>query len=358
MQIEDLGWDRYHHTIEDIKIPDPHNIGRVVIEHKQGLIIHTDLGEIEGIVPRKLVHRSDPLTLPKVGDWVVFEKLSGENKAIISEVLPRYSVLSRKEIGKKTKEQIIATNIDTVFIVMGFDDELNLALLERYLLLVKQSGAQPIVVLNKADLIAHPTNKAALARARIRGVPILTISAKSKTGLDLVKKQIKPHDTVVFVGSSGTGKSTLINALLGEDRQTVSAVRASDAKGRHTTTRREIIVLPTGGILIDTPGMRELGTLVSEDSLEKSFDDIQGLATLCQYRDCDHQKTDGCAVIAAMHSGELSKERYKNFLRLQKEIKQRVNIDEDRKTKTAKTKERRNARSFKKQLQHKYKNRH
>ncbi len=354
MQIEDLGWERYHSTIENLELPDPHSIGRIAVENKQGFLIYTDSGDIEGVIPGKFLHQGDPLSLPKVGDWVIFEKLPSENKAVINKVLPRHSVLSRKEIGKKIKEQIIATNIDTVFIVMGFDDELNLGLLERYLLLVKQSGAVPVIILNKADLIAHPANKAAIARARIRGVSILTISAKSKTGLDLVTKQVKPHDTVVFVGSSGAGKSTIINELLGEERQTVQTVRDSDAKGRHTTTKREMIVLPTGGILIDTPGMRELGTLVSEDSLERSFNDVQALSALCKFRDCDHQKTEGCAVKQAVQNGELPKDRYKNFLKLQKELSARSSIEDERKTKTTRTRERRTARSFEKQQQRKY----
>ena len=357
MQIEDLGWDRYHHIIENLNVSDLHNIGRIAVEHKQSLLIYTDSGEIEGLVPRKLVHRSNPLNLPKVGDWVVFERLPGENKAVISEVLPRYTVLSRKEVGKKTKEQVIATNIDTVFIVMGFDDNFNLSRLERYLLLVAASGAEPIIILNKSDLVDNPTSKTSLARTHAKGTPIISISAKLNSGLEAIARAIKPDDTVVFVGSSGVGKSSIINALLGEDRQTVAETRISDSKGKHTTTRREMILLPSGGILIDTPGMRELGSLADNDTLEASFEDVDFYSKDCKYRDCDHDKSDNCAVKTAVQVGTISQKRYQNYLRLKLESNKINKHEDDKKTLAKKTKQRQISRAIRSLHKGNYKNR-
>jgi ribosome biogenesis GTPase len=260
-------------------------------------------------------------------------------------------------VGKKTKEQIIATNIDTVFIVMGFDDNFNLSRLERYLLLVAASGAEPIIILNKSDLVDNPTSKTSLARSHAQGTPIISISAKSNSGLDSVARAIKPDDTVVFVGSSGVGKSTIINALLGEDRQQVAETRTSDSKGKHTTTRREMILLPAGGILIDTPGMRELGSLADNETLEASFEDIDFYSKNCKYRDCDHDKSDNCAVKTAVQVGTISQKRYQNYLRLKFESNKINKHEDDKKTLAKKTKQRQISRAIRSLHKGNYKNR-
>lgn len=357
MQLEQFGWGKYHHTLIDSPSFDPYQVGRVAIEHKQGVVLLTEKGEVEGIVPRKFLHKQAVTDLPKVGDWVIFEYVPGEAKAVINKVLPRYTVLSRKEVGKKIREQIIATNIDTVFIVMGFDDNFNLARLERYLLLVAASGAQPVIILNKADLVDNPTSKTSLARSHAPGTAIIPISAKSKSGIDAIKSRIKPNDTVVFVGSSGVGKSTIINALLGQEKQTVQEVRESDSKGRHTTTRREIFMLPGGGILIDTPGMRELGSLPDNEALEASFDDIEQLGQKCKYRDCDHNKSDGCAIKAAVENGNLAYKRYQSYLKLRHETEPKSNVEDPKKARTKKVRDKKTTRALRAHYKQGFKNR-
>ena len=295
--------------------------GRVAVERKNSYLIYTGAGEYAAEVSGKLLFSADsPADLPKVGDWVAAAVFESEGKAIIHQVLPRKSSFSRKVAGNRTYEQIIATNIDTLFVMQGLDNDYNPRRLERYLVMAYESGANPVIVLNKSDLCDNAAEKAAEVETVAAGVPVLALSAKTSQGLAPLLDFIKPGWTVAFIGSSGVGKSTLINTLLGSEVQKTGEVRLDDARGRHTTTQRELILMPQGGLLIDTPGMREMQLWSAGDGLADTFADIDRLAAGCHFRDCTHTREVKCAVLAALDSGELDARRYQSYLKLQKEL--------------------------------------
>jgi ribosome biogenesis GTPase len=246
-----------------------------------------------------------------VGDWVALE--AGTR---ISAVLPRQSVFSRKEAGAVTREQVIAANIDVLFVVTGLDGDFNLRRIERYLLLAWESGAKPVVVLNKADLCSNTTQAAADVQALASGVPVAAISALHGSGVPEVEAHLTAGQTAAVTGSSGAGKSTLVNRLLGHERQRVQEVRADDSRGRHTTVRRELFLAPAGWLLIDTPGLRELQLWAASASVDLAFDDIAALAAQCRFRDCRHQGEPGCAVAT---SG-IDESRLASYAKLQREL--------------------------------------
>lgn len=277
MELSKLGWEKYSQTIkEDIS---ENEVARVAVENRGGYLLYSEFGELEGIVQGKFIKKTESESdFPKVGDWVKIKKLQGESKAVIEEILPRISKLSRRRISKdrseihqKQQEQIIAANVDLVFIVQGLDDDFNLARLERYIDASLKGGCQPVVLLNKADIADDKEEKMAMAKQLNADVQVFLVSAKTNIGLETVHEMMEKEKTIVFVGSSGVGKSSLINAISGIDLQKVQEVRMDDSKGRHTTTRREMIILPGGTILIDTPGMRELAEWNEEETFfEKS----------------------------------------------------------------------------------------
>ncbi|MDD5396573.1 MAG: ribosome small subunit-dependent GTPase A [Candidatus Moranbacteria bacterium] len=321
MNLDLLGWDLYEKSLpENFKI-EKQNVARVAVENRGGYLLYSESGELEGIIQGKFRRNAkDETVYPKVGDWVAIEKLQGEEKAIIKEILPRKSKISRKRAGEDIAEQIIATNIDIAFIVQGLDGDFNVSRLERYIAMAIEGGCEPIVVLNKSDLLENAQNKIDEVAEILSGIRMFLISAKNKNGIEEIEKIIIKGMSVVFVGSSGAGKSTLVNALLGSDRQKTELIRIDDSKGRHTTTKRELLVLPSGGLMIDTPGMRELGLWTTEKSLNETFDDIDVFAQNCKFNDCDHEFSQGCAVIEALKNGLISKERYLNYLKLKKDL--------------------------------------
>jgi ribosome biogenesis GTPase / thiamine phosphate phosphatase len=295
--------------------------GRIATEYKHSYTILSESGLLQGEVSGKLLFTADSAAaLPKTGDWVVMTVFEQEQKAIIHEVLPRISSFSRKVTGKKAEEQIIATNVDLLFIVQSLDAGFNLRRLERYLVMAHESGAKPVVVLNKADLCTDIPAKLAQVKQIAHDTPVLALSGLEETGLEQLNQFMKPGITIAFTGSSGVGKSTIINKLSGTDVQETSEVRATDAKGRHTTTRRELIVLTNGAVLIDTPGMRELQLWNAEEGIEDTFADIVQLASSCRFSDCTHTVEKGCAVIKAVDQEELLMERYNSYMKLQKEL--------------------------------------
>jgi len=318
-----LGWDSFFEEQYEIqKIPGSIP-ARVSSESKDLYQVLSRQGELTAKLSGRMRYTSrETNILPAVGDWVVFKPLAGEENGIIHSILPRKSKFSRKAAGSLAEEQVISANVDTVFIVNGLDGgrNFNLRRIERYLILAQSSGAAPVIVLNKIDACPDSDAQVRGVESVTKGVPVLAVSARECTGLDALKRYLAEGKTVAFLGSSGAGKSTLINALLGEDRQDTGKVRENDSMGRHTTTRRELILLPGGGVVIDTPGMREIQLWAVEDDLKNTFGDIENLANECRFKDCSHIKESGCAVKAAVDRGGLDISRLESYRKLQKEI--------------------------------------
>ena len=259
----------------------------------------------------------NPESRPAVGDWVLV-KGEGQNGLRIVALLPRFSAIKRGAAGEHYRQQVIAANIDTVFVVCGLDGDFNSRRIERYLLLVGGSGVQPVIVLTKSDKPDAEVD-AALAQLRTLDVPVMALNAKDPASAAALTPWLGAGQSIVLVGSSGAGKSTLTNTLLGAEKMKTGAVRTRDARGRHTTTHRALIALATGACLIDTPGMRELKP-TGEEVVAESFADIEALAQQCKFRDCQHAKEPGCAVRAAVERGELDAGRSENFLKLGAEV--------------------------------------
>jgi len=256
---------------------------------------------------------------PVVGDWVA-ARPADRHAMRIEAVLPRHSTLSRQAAGRRTDQQVVASNLDLVVVVMGLDGDFNLRRLERLLTLVEHSGARPLVLLNKSDLCADTGGRLEAAREVVRHAAVVAGSSLNGDGVDRVREHIGPGTTAVLMGSSGAGKSTLINRLLGDAVQAVRAVRSSDSRGRHTTTHREMFLLPGGGLLIDNPGIREVQLWADESSLALAFDDITALAAACRFRDCRHGREPDCAVRGSVESGSLPAERLVSYRSLQGEL--------------------------------------
>ncbi|NUN69894.1 MAG: ribosome small subunit-dependent GTPase A [Bacteroidetes bacterium] len=299
-----------------------HTVARVIAEHKGRYVILVNgeerNAEITGKMMFEAVTRKD---YPAVGDWVAVQLYDGDSPCIIHHILPRTTTLSRKTSGKEMEEQIIAVNVDIVFIVQGLDNDFNLRRLERFLVVASQSGAAPVILLSKTDLHAPETLREVLheVHAVAKSAPVIAYSAKTMEHLDEIRKFITDDVTVCFVGSSGAGKSTLINRLLGREKLATQEVRAEDSKGKHTTTHRELIPLPSGGCVIDTPGLREIGLWEADPSTDSTFADIIELGLQCKFTDCTHHDEPGCAVRSAIDDGSLDEGRYISFLKLLKE---------------------------------------
>jgi ribosome biogenesis GTPase len=330
MNLIELGWNSFfeqHFKQFKRQSLEP---GRVAREHRQRYVVYSEHGELTAEVSGKIRHaarsRGD---FPAVGDWVGVSARPQEGKATIQALLPRRSSFSRKAVlsggmpdtGGKTEEQVLATNVDTVFLVSGLDGDFNPRRIERYLAVAWDSGADPVVLLNKSDLCSDVGAHVRQAESCAFGVPIHVLSAVKNDGLGALDAHLVAGKTAVFLGSSGVGKSTLINSLLGDGRLKVGAVREYDGRGRHTTAGREMILLPTGGIVIDTPGMRELALWDDEEGLAKTFEDIERLAEGCRFRDCSHQHEPGCAVQEALEDGSLDHGRFRSYTRLRKELR-------------------------------------
>jgi ribosome biogenesis GTPase len=319
-ELEMLGWDDRLSTLYEPHAGDGIVAGRVSIQHRGAYDVLTEPGELRCEVVRRLVHEaSGAADLPVVGDWVVVALGAETGTGAITAVLPRLTRFSRKTAWQAAEEQVLAANIDVAFLVASMNEDLNLRRLERYLILAWESGARPVIVLTKADL--HPAPEAAVAEVEsiAGGVPVHAISSLTGRGLDDVRALLGPGHTAVLLGSSGVGKSTLVNTLAGEELLATQEIR-DDGKGRHTTTRRELIQLPTGGLVIDTPGIREVQLWVADEGIEEAFDDVTGLFAGCKFSDCAHDREPGCAVRAALDDGSLAADRWESYLKLQAEL--------------------------------------
>lgn len=292
-----------------------------VAEESRGIYrVYSERGELRAELAGKLWHeRHSQTELPVVGDWVLVRHRAGEYCTTIHRVLQRRSKFSRKTAGRKTEEQIVAANVDLVLLVTSVDRDFNVRRIERYASLAWESGARPVMVLNKADLCDDATLFKSRAESAAPGVPAVVTSAVRGDGVTALGEMVRTGGTSVLLGSSGVGKSALINLLLREERQNTGPIRESDGRGRHTTTSRQLIVVPGGGALIDTPGMRELQLWDSGEGLRHAFTDIEELARECRFRDCRHESEPGCAVRAAIAAGEFDEARLVSYHKLGRE---------------------------------------
>jgi len=322
LDLKIFGWDAFFEKHFEPYAAKGYSAGRVSLEHRKRYRLYTSEGELWGDIRGKFFHTAESREdLPVVGDWVVIRMLPNEKKAVIHALLPRKSKFSRKVKGDRLEEQLVAANIDTVFLVSGLDNEFNPRRIERYLTLTSESGARAVIVLNKADLCPDIDEKIKQADMVAQGNPVIVISALQKDDLKKLDPFIKKGETIALLGSSGVGKSTIINQLLGEKVQKVHD-DVPNFRGLHVTTHRQLFLLPSGGLIIDTPGMREIQLWVGEAGLEEAFEDITRLAEKCYFRDCQHQNEPGCAVREALESGELSYDRYQSYLKLKREIEE------------------------------------
>ena len=316
MNLEDLGWDAFFAEAFEPYAADNLIPARVSARHHGPCELFTERGPMGGLPAGKLSDEE----LPAVGDWVAVRPVDGERKAVIEAVLPRRTSFSRKEATTRTVEQVVAANVDTVFVVTAFGFDLNPRRLERYLTSAWDSGSTPVIVVNKSDVADDPAAELLEVEPVTMGVPIHAVSAVTGEGLDALDPYLEPGRTIALLGSSGVGKSTLVNRFAG--REVLATAETSEGgRGRHTTSHRELVPLPSGAILLDTPGMRELQLWAGEEVLDTTFSEISELAAECKFSDCSHESEPGCAIRRALGDGTLSQERWDSFRKLQRELR-------------------------------------
>ncbi len=321
MSLEDFGYNKYLENFRKEQNLDNLEIGRVITEHKERYIVGTTKGEFEAEITGNMrFTATNRENFPAVGDWVALT-IYDSDIAIIHKIFPRFSVIKRPAVGQFGEIQIIATNIDYGFIVQAVDRDFNINRLERYLTICYSSKVSPIIVLTKTDLIDEKriSELSDSVKQRIKNVPVIAISNETQNGYEAIKKTIRKGMTYCMLGSSGVGKSTLLNNLSGRTIMRTDTISQSSNKGRHITSHRELVILENGGILIDNPGMREVGIADTASGLESTFDKILSLSQNCKFKDCTHTNEIDCSVIEAVEKGEIDKSSYENYLKMERE---------------------------------------
>ena len=328
MNSSDFGWKTYKSKIpqgdDTHSFGDQAKPGRVITESSQLYRVHTGTDENWAMLTGSLLNTiAEKAEFPAVGDWVSVDTTSGHQHWIIRKVLPRYSALVRKAAGRTTEAQVLASNVDYVFIVNGLDGgrNFNLRGIERYVTACWESGAEPVVVLNKADLCDDVEVAVLQAESVAPGVPVVAVSALTGAGFEEIAQIATAEKTIVLTGRSGVGKSSIINQLAGEQIMDTGGQRENDLRGRHTTTHRELVCLASGALLIDTPGLREMQLWVEEESVQSAFPEIDEYAEACRFRDCSHTGEPGCAVQDAVARGDIEQSRFESYFDMQKELK-------------------------------------
>ena len=320
--LQKLGFDNWFEDKVDLSKTE-FNIVRVISVNKNSFVVSNGIKDIYAELTGKFLFNSeDSLDLPAVGDWVYTQLFDDDELAIIHEILPRKTLLKRKASGKKVEFQLIAANIDIAIIMQSLDSNFNLRRLERYLVMINEGKITPAIFLSKSDLIGveEIEKKEEDIRKILPDVDIIAFSNNSQIDIENIKTFFTPFKTYCLLGSSGVGKTTLLNNLIHQELYKTQPIREKDGRGKHTTTRRELIVLENGAIIIDNPGMRELGVISNESGLGNTFNEIEELANQCKYKDCTHTVEAGCAVLDALHRGDIPEERYNNYIKIYKEL--------------------------------------
>jgi ribosome biogenesis GTPase len=322
MELITLGFDQwFQDKRSEARRPDC-TVARVTAVHKDSYLVRNENSEVLAELAGNFAYSAESsIDLPSVGDWALVQYHNADTFAIIHGLLPRKSFLRRKTPGKKIDYQMIGVNIDSALIVQACDFDFNLRRLERYLVMVNEGHIEPILLLTKSDLVSPDKLEQRISEVRQANIEckVLPLSNVTGFGVDHVRQLLEPGKTYCLVGSSGVGKTTLLNHIIGRDLFETNAVRASDGKGKHTTAQRQLIVLDHGAMLIDTPGMRELGNIGASSGLEESFTDIWNLAKTCRFANCTHTQEVGCALLSAIENGTLQADRYQSYLKLMKE---------------------------------------